>query len=285
MTAGKAPAPKINNRVGSSPRVKWTLITLGGIVGGALLGLPLVIIFTMALREGLAVYAAKIIEPETLHAVWLTVLTAIVVVPINTIFGICVAWAVTRHSFRGQSLLVALVEIPYSVSPIVAGVAYLFLYGMQGLWGPWLQDHGIQIMFTIPAIFLVSLFVTSPFVARELIATMQAQGVEDEEAAVSLGATGLQTFLRVTLPNIRWGLLYGVILCNARVMGEFGAVSVVSGSIRGETNTLPLQIELLFNDYNSTGAFAAASILTLLALITLGLKLWLERKTPVRGPH
>jgi sulfate transport system permease protein len=274
-----------SNRIGASPRVKWTLIVLGGIISALLLGLPLVVIFTMAFREGIALYAAKIMEPETLHAVWLTVLTAIVVVPINTIFGICVAWAVTRHSFRGQGLLVALVEIPYSVSPIVAGVAYLFLYGMQGLWGPWLQDHGIQIMFSIPAIFLVSLFVTSPFVARELIATMQTQGAEDEEAAVSLGATGLQTFLRVTLPNIRWGLLYGVILCNARVMGEFGAVSVVSGSIRGETNTLPLQIELLFNDYNTTGAFAAASILTLLALFTLVLKLWLERKSPLRGGH
>ncbi len=276
---------EISNRVGASPRVKWTLIALGGIVSALLLGLPLVVIFTMAFREGIALYAAKILEPDTLHAVWLTVLTAIVVVPINTVFGICVAWAVTRHTFRGQGVLVALVEIPYSVSPIVAGVAYLFLYGMQGLWGPWLQAHDIQIMFSIPAIFLVSLFVTSPFVARELIATMQTQGAEDEEAAVSLGATGLQTFLRVTLPNIRWGLLYGVILCNARVMGEFGAVSVVSGSIRGETNTLPLQIELLFNDYNTTGAFAAASILTLLALLTLVLKLWLERKSPPRSRH
>ncbi|HEY4343989.1 MAG TPA: sulfate ABC transporter permease subunit CysW [Parvibaculum sp.] len=285
MTAETETRQERSNRIGSSPRVKWTLIAFGGLTAAVLLGLPLAIIFTMALREGVALYAAKIIEPDTLHAIWLTVLTALVVVPINTVFGICVAWAVTRHSFRGQGLLIALVEIPYSVSPVVAGVAYLFLYGMQGLWGPWLQGHDIQIMFTIPAIFLVSLFVTSPFVARELIATMQTQGVEDEEAAVSLGATGLQTFLRVTLPNIRWGLLYGVILCNARVMGEFGAVSVVSGSIRGETNTLPLQIELLFNDYNTTGAFAAASILTLLALVTLGLKLWLERKSPLRGPH
>ncbi|MGB3810162.1 MAG: sulfate ABC transporter permease subunit CysW [Parvibaculum sp.] len=285
MTVKTRTRQEPSNRVGASPRVKWTLITIGAIVSALLLGLPIIVIFTMALREGLAIFAAKIIEPETLHAVWLTVLTAIVVVPINTVFGICVAWAVTRHSFRGQGLLVALVEIPYSVSPIVAGVAYLFLYGMQGLWGPWLQAHDIQIMFSIPAIFLVSLFVTSPFVARELIATMQTQGAEDEEAAVSLGATGLQTFLRVTLPNIRWGLLYGVILCNARVMGEFGAVSVVSGSIRGQTNTLPLQIELLFNDYNTTGAFAAASILTLLALVTLVLKLWLERKSPMRGAH
>lgn len=285
MTVETKTRQEPSNRVGASPRVKWTLITIGAIVSALLLGLPIIVIFTMALREGLAIFAAKIIEPETLHAVWLTVLTAIVVVPINTVFGICVAWAVTRHSFRGQGLLVALVEIPYSVSPIVAGVAYLFLYGMQGLWGPWLQAHDIQIMFSIPAIFLVSLFVTSPFVARELIATMQTQGAEDEEAAVSLGATGLQTFLRVTLPNIRWGLLYGVILCNARVMGEFGAVSVVSGSIRGQTNTLPLQIELLFNDYNTTGAFAAASILTLLALVTLVLKLWLERKSPMRGAH
>lgn len=275
-----------STRVGAAPHVKWGLIAIASVVSFFLIVLPLAAIFAMALREGAALYAAKILEPETLHAIWLTVLTAIVVVPVNTAFGICAAWAVTKHRFPGQGLLIALIEIPYSVSPIVAGVAYLFLYGMQGLWGAWLQAQGVQIMFTIFAIFLVSLFVTSPFVARELISTMQGQGTDDEEASVSLGASGLRTFFLVTLPNIRWALLYGIILCNARVMGEFGAVSVVSGSIRGQTNTLPLQIELLFNDYNTTGAFAAATILTLLALVTLGLKLWLERESPtLRARH
>jgi len=266
--------------VGASPWVKWPLVIAGLVTAAFLLGLPLAVIFSMALREGFAIYAAKILEPDTLHAVWLTLLTALVAVPVNTLFGICAAWAVTRHQFPGKGILITLIEIPYSVSPIVAGVAYLFLYGMQGLLGPWLKGHDMQIMFSLPAIFLASMFVTSPFVARELISTMQAQGIDDEEASLSLGAGGFQTFFRVTLPNIKWGLIYGVILCNARVMGEFGAVSVVSGSIRGQTNTLPLQIELLFNDYNTTGAFAAASTLTLLALFTLALKLWAERNSP-----
>nr|WP_255606898.1 sulfate ABC transporter permease subunit CysW [Phyllobacterium sp. 2063] len=238
----------------------------------------MLVIFTYAFRGGVAVYLSQITQPATLHAIWLTVLTALVVVPINMLFGICVAWLVTRFRFPGRQLLITFVEIPFSVSPIVAGVTYLFLYGSQGLLGPLLDSYDIKIMFTVPAIFLVSLFVTSPFVARELIPLMQAQGSEDEEAAITLGATGLQTFFYVTLPNIRWALLYGAVLCNARVMGEFGAVSVVSGAIRGQTNTLPLQIELLFNDYNVTGAFAASSTLALIAVVTLVLKAILERK-------
>jgi sulfate/thiosulfate transport system permease protein len=257
---------------------QWLLIISAMVLSVLLIGVPLLVIFTYALREGAGVYFSQISQPATLHAIWLTILTAIVVVPINMVFGICVAWLVTRFRFPGRRLLITFIEIPFSVSPIVAGVTYLFLYGSQGLLGPLLENYDIKIMFTVPAIFLVSLFVTSPFVARELIPLMQAQGSEDEEAAITLGASGLQTFLYVTLPNIRWALLYGAVLCNARVMGEFGAVSVVSGAIRGQTNTLPLQIELLFNDYNVTGAFAASSTLALIAVVTLVLKYLLERK-------
>ncbi len=238
---------------------------------------PLAHIFVAALSRGWEVYVSNITHPATRHAIWLTVLAALVCVPINIVFGIAVAWAVSRYEFRGRRLLISFVEIPFSVSPIVAGVIYLFLYGAQGLLGPTLQSFGIQIMFTIWAIFLVSLFVTAPFVARELIPLMQAQGSEDEEAAVSLGASGLQTFWYVTLPNIKWALLYGAVLTNARVMGEFGAVSVVSGRIRGQTNTLPLQVELLYNDFNTAGAFAAASTLAFIALVTMVLKYLLER--------
>ncbi|PSH65941.1 sulfate ABC transporter permease subunit CysW [Phyllobacterium sophorae] len=256
----------------------WLLIISAILLSVLFIGVPMLVIFTYAFREGIAVYFSQIAQPATLHAVWLTVLTAIVVVPINMVFGICVAWLVTRFRFPGRRLLITFVEIPFSVSPIVAGVTYLFLYGSQGLLGPLLDSYDIKIMFTVPAIILVSLFVTSPFVARELIPLMQAQGSEDEEAAITLGATGLQTFFYITLPNIRWALLYGAVLCNARVMGEFGAVSVVSGAIRGQTNTLPLQIELLFNDYNVTGAFAASSTLALIAVVTLVLKYLLERK-------
>ncbi|SFZ85669.1 sulfate transport system permease protein [Devosia enhydra] len=252
------------------------------LIGVALLGalltlvVPLAAIFAFALREGLGVYFANILEPNTVHAIWLTGLTALVVLPINIGFGICAAWAVTRFRFPGRQVLITLIDIPFSVSPIVAGVAYLFLYGAQGLLGPALQGAGIQLMFTVFAIILVSLFVTAPFVARELIPLMQQQGSEDEEAALSLGANGWQMFRYVTLPNIRWALVYGAVLCNARVMGEFGAVSVVSGAIRGRTNTLPLQISLLFNDFNIAGAFAAASTLALLAVVTLVLKSALE---------
>lgn len=245
----------------------------GAALGAAImLGVPISVIFVYAFRSGLDVYFANILEPNTLHAVGLTVTTALIAVPVNIVFGVAVAWLVTRFRFPGRKLLMTIVDIPFSVSPIVAGVIYLFLYGAQGLIGPTLAEFGIRVMFTPVAIVLVSMFVTAPFVARELIPLMQTQGSEDEEAALSLGANGFQTFLFVTLPNIRWALLYGAVLCNARVMGEFGAVSVVSGAIRGRTNTLPLQIELLFNDLNVTGAFAAASTLTVIAVLTLIIK-------------
>jgi sulfate transport system permease protein len=255
-----------------------TLISLAFIFSAALLVVPLALIFAFAFREGPGVYFANIIEPNTLHAIGLTVLTALVVVPINIVIGVCVAWLVSRFQFRGRQVLITIIELPAAVSPIVAGVVYLFLYGGQGLLGPALQAANIQLMFTVTAIILVSLFVTAPFVARELIPLMQQQGTEDEEAALSLGANGWQMFWFVTLPNIRWAILYGAILTNARVMGEFGAVSVVSGSIRGQTNTLPLQISQLFNDFNITGAFAASSTLALMAVLTLVLKSTLESK-------
>lgn len=255
-----------------------TLITLALLAAVIFLAAPLAIIFREAFKAGVFVYFSHIMEPATLHAIGLTVLTAILVVPINIVFGIAAAWCVTRYRFPGRKLLISVIEIPFSVSPIVAGVTYLFLYGAQGLFGPALQAAGLQIMFTIWAIFLVSLFVTSPFVARELIPLMQQQGSDDEEAAYSLGASGFQIFRLVTLPNIRWALLYGAILCNARVMGEFGGVSIVSGSVRGQTMTLPLQIELLFNDYNALGAFAASSVLAFISLLTLLAKAILERR-------
>lgn len=252
------------------------LIALAVVLAALVLLVPLALIFSFALREGLATYFANIFEPNTLHAVWITVLTALIVVPVNIVVGVCVAWLVTRFRFPGRQLIVTFVELPASVSPIVAGVTYLFLYGGQGLLGPVLQGAGIQLMFTVTAIVLVSLFVTAPFVARELIPLMQQQGTDDEEAALSLGANGWQMFWHVTLPNIRWAIIYGAVLTNARVMGEFGAVSVVSGSIRGQTNNLPLQITQLFNDFNVTGAFAAASTLALIAVLTLAIKAALE---------
>ncbi|MDC9824165.1 sulfate ABC transporter permease subunit CysW [Devosia sp. ZB163] len=272
--------PADASRAGSPTRpgrAGWGLIALTYVSSALILAMPLVLIVTMAFRNGLDAYLANILAPDTLHAIFLTVLTAIVVVPINIVFGVCAAWLVTRYDFPGKRLLITIIEIPFSISPIVAGVIYLFLYGGQGLLGPVLADNGIKIMFTVWAIFLVSLFVTSPFVARELIPLMQQQGGEDEEAALSLGANGFQIFWNVTLPNIKWALLYGALLCNARVIGEFGAVSVVSGAIRGQTNTLPLQIELLFNDFNVSGAFAAASTLAALAVLTIVLKAALER--------
>jgi len=260
------------NRAGDSAVVRIALIGTALVLAVLLFGAPLAMVFSRAFALGARVYAEKIGDPFTLHAIWLTVLTSLVVLPINTGFGLAAAWAITRHDFPGKRLLTTLIELPVSISPIVAGVAYLFLYGALGLFGPLLGELGWRIMFTVPAIFLVSLFVTSPYVARELITVMQSQGSDEDQAAISLGAGGFATFMRVTLPNIRWALFHGVVLCNARVMGEFGAVSVVSGKIRGVTETLPLHIEVLFNDYNATGAFAAASILALLALVTLVLK-------------
>jgi sulfate transport system permease protein len=284
--AGAAPVAS-RRRVGEAPLLRWLLILLALAGTALLLVVPLGVIFTEALRAGLDHYVASILDPETRHAIFLTVLTALVVVPINLLFGIAAAWAITRFAFPGKKLLLTTIELPFSVSPVVAGVTYLFLYGAQGLLGPLLGALDVQVMFTVPAIFLVSLFVTCPYVARSLIPLMQAQGADEEEAALSLGASGFIMFLRVTLPNIKWALMYGVILTNARVMGEFGAVSVVSGNIRGQTNTLPLQIELLFNDQNVAGAFAAASSLAVLALVTLVARVVVERLAAreVRAPR
>ncbi len=239
---------------------------------------PLFYIFARAFAEGWRVYADNLLHPVTRHAIWLTTITALIVVPVNIAFGIAAAWAVARFRFPGRSLLVTAIEIPFSISPIIAGICYLLLYGRQGLLGPWLMEHELQVMFALPGIILVTMFVTAPFVAREVLPLMQAQGSEQEQAAVTLGASGWQMFRRVTLPNIQWALLYGAVLCTARAVGEFGGVSVVSGNIRGQTNTLPLHVELLFNDLNATGAFAAASVLTLLALLALVVKSILEHR-------
>jgi len=245
--------------------------------------LPSLAIFVRAFSEGLGIYFSNIVEPETLHAIKLTVLTALIALPVNIVFGICAAWAVTRFRFPGRRALITIIELPFSISPIVAGLCYLLVYGSTGLVGGLADQYGIQLMFNLTGIVLVSLFVTCPFVARELIPLMEMTGSEQEEAALTLGATGWQTFRHVTLPNIRWALLYGAILANARVIGEFGAVSVVSGNIRGQTMTLPLQVELLYNDYNVTGAFAAATILTVIAVITLILRSVIEARHP--QPH
>ena len=265
-------------RVGDTPLVRRTLIGSVLVVGALLVLAPLIVIIYQAFSKGLAFFAATIAHPDTRHAIWLTAATALIAVPVNTAFGIAAAWAVTKFDFWGKRFLIVVIEIPFSISPIVAGVAYLFVYGLQGIFGPALDAAGFKVLFALPGIVLASMFVTAPFVARELIPLMQAQGRDLEEAATSLGASGWRTFFSVTLPNIRWALLYGVVLCNARVMGEFGAVSVVSGNIRGQTNTLPLHIELLYHDYNTVGAFAAASILTVLAIVTIIAKVLLERQ-------
>jgi sulfate/thiosulfate transport system permease protein len=238
--------------------------------------LPLLAVFVEALRQGLGAYLAGIAEPDALAAIRLTLLVAAIAVPLNLVFGILAAWAIAKFEFTGKSLLTTLIDLPFSVSPVIAGLIYVLLFGAQGLLGPWLAEHDIKIIFAVPGIVLATMFVTFPFVARELIPLMQEQGTEEEEAARMLGAGGLQIFLRVTLPNVKWGLLYGVLLCNARAMGEFGAVSVVSGHIRGLTNTMPLHVEILYNEYNFVAAFAVASLLSLLALLTLVLKAALE---------
>jgi len=244
---------------------------------------PVSVILFQGLSRGLGAFFGALSEADTLSAIRLSLITALVVVPVNTVFGVAAAWAIAKFSFPGRKLLLAVIDLPLSVSPIVAGIAYLFVYGGQGLLGPFLEAHDVKIMFALPGIILASTFVTAPFVARELIPLMQLQGNDDEEIAATLGARGFRIFWRVTLPNIRWGLLYGVVLCNARVLGEFGAVSIVSGTIRGETSTLPLQIELLYHDYNTAGAFAAASLLTLVALITLAVKFALEARIGQRA--
>jgi sulfate transport system permease protein len=240
--------------------------------------LPLILVFSAALSKGVGVYLAALREPEALAAIWLTLVTAVISVGLNLVFGVAAAWAIAKFEFRGKTLLITLIDLPFSVSPVISGLVFVLLFGAQGYLGPWLMAHGIHILFAMPAIVLATTFVTFPFVARELIPLMQEQGSMEEEAAISLGASGWRTFVRVTLPNIKWGLLYGVLLCNARAMGEFGAVSVVSGHIRGETNTMPLLVEILYNEYQLVGAFAIASLLALLALITLIAKTILERQ-------
>ena len=244
--------------------------------------LPLGLVVFQAFSKGLGVFWAALGQPDTLAAIKLTLLTALVTVPLNTVFGIAAAWAITRFEFKGKSFLTTLIDLPFSVSPVISGVIFVLLFGMQGVFGEWLSDHDIKIIFAVPGIILATLFVTFPFVARQLIPLMQEMGCEEEEAALSLGASGWQMFFQVTLPNIKWALLYGVLLCNARAMGEFGAVSVVSGHIRGLTNTLPLHVEVNYNDYDVVGAFASASILASLAIVTLILKTLLEWKQDIR---
>ena len=252
--------------------VRWTLTALALAFMALFLVLPLAAVFAEALRKGWGAYLAALSEPEAWSAIRLTLLTACVAVPLNLLFGVTAAWAVAKHEFRGKAFLTTLIDLPFSVSPVVAGLVYVLVFGAQGWLGPWLAAHDIKIIFAVPGIVLATLFVTFPFVARELIPLMQAQGNEEEQAAIVLGASGWQTFWRVTLPNVKWGLIYGVILCNARAMGEFGAVSVVSGHIRGQTNTMPLHVEVLYNEYQSVAAFAVASLLALLALVTLVIK-------------
>lgn len=259
-----------------APWVRYTLLALGLGFFVLFLILPLVAVFTEALRKGWDTYLAALIEPDAVSAIQLTLLAALVSVPLNLVFGVSAAWAIAKHDFRGKQLLITFIDLPFSVSPVVAGLIYVLLFGAQGWFGPWLQAHDVKIIFAVPGIVLATVFVTFPFVARELIPLMQDQGNGDEEAAISLGASGWQTFWYVTLPNIKWGLLYGVLLCNARAMGEFGAVSVVSGHIRGETNTMPLHVEILYNEYNMGAAFAVATLLAGLALVTLILKTILE---------
>jgi len=239
---------------------------------------PLVYIFVQALSAGWGAYVSNILNPGTLHAIWLTTLVAVIVVPVTVAFGIAAAWLLSKFTFPGRGLLITMIELPFSISPIIAGICYLLLYGRQGLLGGWLAQNDITILFALPGIVMVTMFVTTPFVVREVLPLMQAQGSDQEQAAVTLGAGGWQIFRRVTLPNIRWALLYGAVLTTARAVGEFGGVSVVSGSIRGKTNTLPLQVELLFNDLNVVGAFAAATVLTLIALVVLVAKTVLERR-------
>jgi sulfate transport system permease protein len=256
--------------------VKWTVIAVSLAFFATFLLLPLLAVFFEAFQKGWQHYLAAITALDTAASIWLTLLAAAISVPLNLVFGIAAAWAIAKHDFRGKQVLITLIDLPFSVSPVIAGLIFVLVFGAQGWFGPWLSDHNIKIIFAVPGIVLATIFVTFPFIARELIPLMQAQGREEEEAALVLGATGWQTFSRVTLPNVKWGLLYGVILCNARAMGEFGAVSVVSGHIRGLTNTMPLQVEILYNEYSFAAAFAVASLLALLALVTLVVKTIIE---------
>jgi sulfate transport system permease protein len=261
------------------PWVRATIITLTVVFLGIFIVLPLINVFAQAFSKGVEVYVAALRDEDTLSAIRLTLQVAFVSVLLNGVFGLIAAWAIAKFNFPGKSFLITLIDLPFSVSPVVAGLVFVLLFGLQGLFGPWLAAHDIKIIFAFPGILLATLFVTFPFIVRELIPLMQEQGTEEEEAALSLGASGLRTFIRVTLPNVKWALLYGILLCNARAMGEFGAVSVVSGHIRGETNTMPLHVESLYEGYQAAPAFAVASLLALLALVTLIAKTWLEKRT------
>jgi sulfate transport system permease protein len=279
--APRSTTPRPGAREGGAARA--SLIGIALLFLGVFLVVPLCAVFVEALGQGWRVYWIAVTDPAALSALRLTLLVAVIVVPLNTVFGVAAAWAIAKFDFRGKSVLMTLIDLPFAVSPVVSGLVFVLLFGARGVLGPWLAEHGIRVIFAVPGIVLATLFVTFPFVARELVPLMQEQGTELEEAAISLGASLWQTFRLVTLPNIKWGLLYGVILLNARAIGEFGAVSVVSGHIRGQTNTLPLHVEILYNEYNFTAAFAVASILTAFALVTLAVKSLVEMKTP-RAP-
>ena len=278
-------APRaVTRATGEPPLVRWTLTGIALVFLALTLVLPLALVFHEAFAKGLAAYWRAISEPDALSAARLTLLVAAIAVPVNLVFGVAAAWCISKFAFPGRNLLVTLIDLPFAVSPVISGMIFVLFMGSHGWFGPWLQEHDIKIIFAVPGIVLATTFITAPFVARELIPLMQEQGTEEEEAAIVLGAGGWQTFFRVTLPNIKWGLLYGLILCNARAMGEFGAVSVVSGHIRGETNTLPLHVEILYNEYAFAASFAVASVLTLLALVTLALKTlveWQQRRSAV----
>ena len=263
-------------RTTESPAIRWLLTALALGFMGLFLVLPLAAVFVEALKAGWTAYWAALKEPDALSAIRLTLLTAAIAVPLNLVFGVAAAWCIAKFEFKGKAFLTTLIDLPFSVSPVVAGLVYVLVFGAQGWLGPWLAEHDIKIIFAVPGIVLATVFVTFPFIARELIPLMQAQGSDEEQAAQVLGASGWQTFWHVTLPNIKWGLIYGVILCNARAMGEFGAVSVVSGHIRGQTNTMPLHVEILYNEYQGQAAFAVASLLALLAIVTLIIKTWVE---------
>lgn len=276
-SAGMAPR-SIKGATTEPTWVKWTLIGVALALLTLFLFIPLAIVFAEAFKKGVDVYLAAITEADALSAIKLTLIAAAIAVPMNLVFGVAAAWCIAKFDFRGKNVLLTLIDLPFSVSPVISGLIYVLVFGLQGWFGEWLRDHDLKIIFAVPGIVLATVFVTFPFVARELIPLMQAQGTEQEEAARVLGANGWQIFRRVTLPNVKWALLYGVILCNARAMGEFGAVSVVSGHIRGQTNTMPLHIEILYNEYQFAAAFAVASLLAGLALVTLVLKYWVEQR-------
>jgi sulfate transport system permease protein len=278
MTQSPSDRPSARTDARTEPRaIRWIIISLAILFLTVFVVLPLVVVFSQAFSRGFAAYLKALVDPEAQAAIQLTLVVAAISVGLNLVFGLIAAWAIAKFEFRGKTMLISLVDLPFSVSPVISGLVFVLLFGGQGFFGPWLQDHGFQILFATPGIVLATTFVTFPFVVRALIPLMQEQGTSEEEAAISLGASGLQTFFRVTLPNIKWGVLYGVLLCNARAMGEFGAVSVVSGHIRGETNTMPLLVEILYNEYQFVASFAIASLLAMLALITLAVKTILER--------